>query len=426
MRVSVGGGAGSRRNVAREGCFSISMSADDWIGTLEMGVRTTETSTRVDATPWDWRPRIVYVTDWLPPHFSAVSQYALQWAERMASAGHDVVVVGLDPDRSDDVRSDHGSGSVRVVRLRRRMPSKSNWLKRLVWSYRTGATLTKTVSRLATRETDVVFTGSPPFLLHVIWVLKFGPARLTYRIADFYPEVIVAALGRSNPVFGAIQVLTNVLRRRVDRFEVLGEDQAHRLMAIGLPPTSMRLARDTSPVPMDRDARPLARPAAAGNAPLLLYSGNLGVAHDWETVLEGYQRHRAAGGTTLLWLSAQGSGLDALVAALDARGLPYVLTPLVPLADLASLLVTPDGHLVTLKQGFAGLVLPSKVYGCLLSGKPLVFVGPEASDVHLLATEAGNPYAHVDNADAKAFAESLAWIETMASRTPISEHDRAK
>ncbi len=51
---------------------------------------------------------------------------------------------------------------------------------------------------------------------------------------------------------------------------------------------------------------------------------------------------------------------------------------------LARLLVTPDAHLITLKDGFVGYVLPSKVYGCLASARPILFVGAAASDVHLL------------------------------------------
>jgi hypothetical protein len=58
----------------------------------------------------------------------------------------------------------------------------------------------------------------------------------------------------------------------------------------------------------------------------------------------------------------------------------------VPLEQLASLLVTPDAHLITLRDAFVGYVLPSKVYGCIDSGKPIIYVGSRESDVHLLCT----------------------------------------
>ena len=45
-----------------------------------------------------------------------------------------------------------------------------------------------------------------------------------------------------------------------------------------------------------------------------------------------------------------------------------------PLSLLAGLLKAPDAHLVVLKDAFVGFVMPSKIYACLGSGKPLIFV----------------------------------------------------
>jgi hypothetical protein len=59
-----------------------------------------------------------------------------------------------------------------------------------------------------------------------------------------------------------------------------------------------------------------------------------------------------------------------------------------PLADLPRLLLTPHAHLITLKDSFVGYVLRSKVYACIASGCPILFVGSVESDVHLLCTQA--------------------------------------
>jgi hypothetical protein len=60
----------------------------------------------------------------------------------------------------------------------------------------------------------------------------------------------------------------------------------------------------------------------------------------------------------------------------------------VPLERLASLLVTPDAHLITLREEFVGYVLPSKVWGCVASGRPVLYVGSDASDVHRICAGA--------------------------------------
>jgi hypothetical protein len=61
-----------------------------------------------------------------------------------------------------------------------------------------------------------------------------------------------------------------------------------------------------------------------------------------------------------------------------------------------------------LRSGFSGLVVPSKVYGCLLSGRPILYVGPASSDVHLLCMEARSAvYEHVEPGNVAGFAAAL-------------------
>ena len=78
-----------------------------------------------------------------------------------------------------------------------------------------------------------------------------------------------------------------------------------------------------------------------------------------------------------------------------------------PLEQLGRLLVTPDAHLITLSDAFVGFVLPSKVHGCIASGKPIVFIGSERSDVHRMCWESWNPYYRVAVGDAAELARVL-------------------
>jgi hypothetical protein len=59
---------------------------------------------------------------------------------------------------------------------------------------------------------------------------------------------------------------------------------------------------------------------------------------------------------------------------------------LVSLEHLPRLLFAADVHLITLQDPFVGYVLPSKVHACIESGKRILFVGSQKSDVHLLAS----------------------------------------
>ena len=71
-----------------------------------------------------------------------------------------------------------------------------------------------------------------------------------------------------------------MLRRQVDSFQVLGEDQRRLLLAGGISPERIIMKRDVSPVVISGDERPAKRPAELGSGLVILYSGNYGVAHD--------------------------------------------------------------------------------------------------------------------------------------------------
>lgn len=164
-----------------------------------------------------------------------------------------------------------------------------------------------------------MFTGSPPFLLHVVAPINlFLRRRLTYRITDFFPEVLIAELGRAPWYLEALRHLTIFCRRRVHRIEVLGEDQRRRLLGMGIRDNRIVLRRDVSPAPVLRTTRALPRPATLAGKKILLYSGNFGVAHEHETFLAGYRRHHREGCAKV----AQ------IVRTLGASALPRRLTTL--------------------------------------------------------------------------------------------------
>ena len=114
----------------------------------------------------------------------------------------------------------------------------------------------------------------------------------------------------------------------------------------------------------------------------------------------------------VLTLHGMGRQGEEYEEALRERGLPVHRSRPVPLADLARLLVTPAAHLITLRDEFVGYVLPSKVYGCIASGRQVLFVGSEASDVDLLCRErmpAGR-YQRVEVGDVEGVAAALEGI----------------
>jgi hypothetical protein len=358
--------------------------------------------------------RLVYLCDWLPPDFGAVGQYSLLFARERAAAGEDVVLAGLSSTADSIQEEALGAGRLRIVRLRATVYDKANFRRRSLWTARTNLALVWRLRRDIARADEVLFTGSPPFLIHLLVPLNLWWRRpLTYRITDFHPECLlaeIAELGQAPAPLRLFHRWTVALRRHVHRFEVLGEDQRRRLLEIGIAPDRIVLKRDPSPVEIPAGTPPLDPPDELRGYRLLLYSGNFGVAHDHETFLEGYRRHHREGsGRVALWLNATGAKADKVEEILRREGLPVHRSRPVPLDLLPRLLVTPDAHLITLRDEFVGYVLPSKVHACVRSGRPVLFVGSDQSDVHLLCAEGLPPgrYRRIDVGDAATVARAL-------------------
>lgn len=353
--------------------------------------------------------RIVVIADWLPPDFGAVGQYMQMRAQALAAQGHSVTLIGLTTGATSTEHREIGKGSLTEVRLSAPPVPRHSLARRMLWTIVINLRLVfAAFGRLRTAD-GILFTGSPPFLIHLLAPLKpLWRGRLVYRITDFHPECLIAARDRPSRALDFLLGLTNFWRRRVDGFEVLGEDQRRRLEATGISAERIALVRDGSPVAFTEGEPVEALPAELAGKCVLLYSGNYGVAHEIETVVEGYRlHHREGSGRVHLWLSATGAGADEIAARLRDDGLPFHRSKPVPLERLAGLLRAPAAHLVTLRDSFVGYVMPSKVYACLESGKPIIFVGSTDSDVHLLANRHAAAYWHVECKDFRGFALAL-------------------
>jgi hypothetical protein len=372
------------------------------------------------------RADLVYFCDWLPPDFGAVGQYSLHFARERVRAGRSVALYGLSSTRASVVVEKLPDAFLKIVRLEVRPYDKSAFWIRALWTFRTDTRLLMHAGRDILRSREILFTGSPPFLLHLIAPLNiFLRKKLTYRITDFFPECLMAEYATPPAPLRWMHRLTVFWRRRITQFEVLGEDQRRRLTDLGIDDKRILLKRDPSPVSITPGTQPLPRPPALAGKKILLYSGNFGVAHDHETFLAAYERHHRDGsGSVGLWLNAAGTRAKVLADALTEKGLPFVRTQPVPLEDLAALLVTPDAHLITLRDAFVGFVLPSKVYGCIESEKDILFVGPRASDVHLLCSRnrPSGRYFHCAVADVSTLCAALEAIGATNSQPRFAHH----
>jgi glycosyltransferase involved in cell wall biosynthesis len=253
--------------------------------------------------------------------------------------------------------------------------------------------------RLARRGDVVIAKTDPPMLsLIAAPVCRLRGALLVNWLQDIFPET-AEALGVGGR--GA-KVLYRVLRWFRDRSlkvahtnVVLGERMAERVCGLGISPERVRVianwADGKAIEPIEREANSLRSAWGLADAFVVGYSGNLGRAHEIETLLgairilenaagvrgESTSAGRASSCRAVRWLFiGDGALFEPLKAEVARRGLTSVrFQPYQPRARLAQSLSAADVHLVSLRPELEGLIVPSKFYGICAAGRPTLFIG---------------------------------------------------
>ncbi|HEX4378702.1 MAG TPA: glycosyltransferase, partial [Candidatus Acidoferrum sp.] len=179
---------------------------------------------------------------------------------------------------------------------------------------------------------------------------------------------------------------------------VLGEDMKSRIAAKGVSPDRIDIVRDGVETPMSTDSASdstststststfdadVIRAIRADFRFVLLHAGNLGFYGAWETLIAAAHELQNDGvGLIFVGDGAQRSRLQELAAnAPNVRFLPFF-----PSTKISSVLAAADAHVITIKRGLEGVVVPSKMYGILAAGRPIIAIAPKETDAAALGT----------------------------------------
>jgi len=340
--------------------------------------------------------RVLLLNLYFPPDTSATAKMAQTVVAALAKK-HDVTVLcgrpSYDPTQRRPWRlfqSEH-SGRVRIIRVGSSDYPRTQMKKR-VFNYLSYVFLA--VPRALNLPCDVILAMTdPPFEGIVgafVALLKGKP--YVYNIRDLYPDM---AVGGSIVKPGLLARIWEKLHRwalrRATRVVVLGEDMRHRILAKGVDPSAVVVVRDGAEIaPSDAPSPALDSEvisAIRGNFRfVLLHAGNLGFYGAWDTLLTGAAT--LAGDSIGLIFVGDGAQRSRLETA--AANIPNVrFLPFFPANKVSSVLAAADAHIITVKRGLEGVVVPSKMYGILAAGKPIVAVAPRECDVVSLGEEAG-------------------------------------
>jgi glycosyltransferase involved in cell wall biosynthesis len=145
---------------------------------------------------------------------------------------------------------------------------------------------------------------------------------------------------------------------------------------------------------------------------VVCYSGNLGRAHEFDTLLDAADLLKLDGSFVFLIIGG-GARMPALRRAVAERELPnFRFLPYQPREALEDSLAAADVHLVSLRPALEGLICPSKLYGILAAGRPLIFIGDGDGEIARVVGSAGCGLS-VEVGDSADLAECLKFLRTV-------------
>ena len=339
-------------------------------------------------------PSILFINRVYPPDSGATGRVLEHAARSFVKAGWEVTVLATASSRAS--AGETVQDGVRIFRVGI-LFSKKNLIARVLgYALMIPALLVKA---LRLPRHDVVVTKTDPPMLAVIGpIIKATKgSRLIHWAQDLYPEVAeeCGVLPKGGFLAGILRRLSTWGIQRHDLTLAVGRCMADRLIARGTREESIRVVPNAG---IEGDIEPVQQGASAfreahgiGDAFVIMYSGNMGRAHDFTTVIGAARRLQEQGEKSILFLFVGEGPEESLIRrkVFDQKLKNIRFLSPQHAATLSASLGTGDLHLVTMKVGMEGLVVPSKFYGVMAAARPTLFVGSKDSEVARMILEHG-------------------------------------
>jgi colanic acid biosynthesis glycosyl transferase WcaI len=337
------------------------------------------------------RPRLLVLNQYYWPGVEATANLLAELCEALADEYDVTVVTGAVPGAPEPGRFERNG--VRVIRVSSTSYERRR-LSRRALNYVTYVTAALREA-LATPRPDVVLCMTdPPFIGDIAHVVaRRFDAPLVVISQDVFPEIAVA-LGRleNRFVVGVLRVLVAFYLRRADRVVAIGETMQRRLEKKGVGCDRIRVipnwadARAIEPLPRDNE---WARAQDLVGRFVVMHFGNVGHAQDLDSLVRAttFLRDLDDLVVPIVGVGARQADLTKLAQRLEADKIRFL--PWQPYETRAQPLSAADVHVVGLGHGLAGYIVPSRFYGIVAAGRPVIVAADQESETAKVVREVG-------------------------------------
>jgi colanic acid biosynthesis glycosyl transferase WcaI len=333
-----------------------------------------------------YQPSILFINRVFPPDHGATGRCLADLATRFAAEGWRVTVLadgaaGMhdDPAHFTVVRAGPSGNSA---------PARAiDYVMALLRLYAAAVKLP--------RHDVVVTMTDPPLLACIGPFLRIRRSCvLIHWSQDLYPDLFpIVGVNLPQFVTAALDAFAGAVLRRYDAVIAIGACMAQRIALKGVGPERVEVVPNwADPViqQVPRETNPMRRELGLGDRFTVAYSGNFGLAHPLEAVIDAATTLAREAPEIMFLLIGQGRGLDRVRREIADRALPNLrLLPWQPAWRLSESLGAADLHLASMDGRAEGMLIPSKVAGALAAGRPCILLGPTNSAAARLIVGSG-------------------------------------
>lgn len=338
------------------------------------------------------RPRILVLNQYYWPGVEATAQLLAQLCEALAR-DYDVTVV-TGHLHGHELPDEEQRNGVRIIRVRSTTYERSQLHHRAA-NY--GSYLGESVrAALRGERPDLVLCMTDPPVVGDIGLVvarRFDVPLLVIS-QDVFPEIAERVKRLEHPlVLGALRKLVGLYLRRADRVVAIGETMKLRLVHKGAREGRIEVIPnwvDTSEIQPQPRRNAWSRKRGLDDELVVMHSGNIGHAQDLDTLVRAatFLRDLDRLRIMVIGFGARHGELTRLAQRLEVTRMVHFLD-YQPREQLPLSLATGDLHYVGLARGLSGFVVPSRLYGILAAGRPVLVSADADSEIVRIVEDVG-------------------------------------
>ncbi len=341
--------------------------------------------------------KILIINQHFYPEVAATGQLLLDLCEDLVRTGYRVKVITGNPNsdlnKKNKILKRENYKGIEILRLKNTTFNKYKMTGRVL-NYLTFHFLVFFQILFCKKPDLVIVLSTPPFISFYGLLLKaLKRVKTIYIVQDLFPDLVIELGKIKNKYF--IKVLKNLSRliiRKMDKVVVVGDFMKRKIkkeILQGMDSDHIITIHNWADgekikvMRVEKDKNLLKEEWGLEGKFIVLYSGNIGDLHEFDTIILTAKDLEMQGWKNVCFVFiGEGIKKQYIERKAKEKELNNILFfPFQPREVLKYSLGLADVSLVTLEKGFEGMVVPSKIYGILASGRPVIAVVGGESEI---------------------------------------------